>query len=162
MATSQHNHPTDAQLAATLPPESDRVTVPPGVPPTRGEGSDQVAWDEVPAGLRDHPRYRLVRLLGRGGMGNVYQAEHRLMRRYVAIKVISPELFQNVAAVERFQREVQAAAKLADASDILSRNPMSLQLRYLQTLIEISSEKNSTVIFPIPIDFIKAFMEKLK
>ncbi len=58
--------------------------------------------------------------------------------------------------------EYQAATKLADASDILSRNPMSLQLRYLQTLIEISSEKNSTVIFLIPIDFIKAFMEKLK
>jgi regulator of protease activity HflC (stomatin/prohibitin superfamily) len=58
--------------------------------------------------------------------------------------------------------EYQAATKLADASDILSRNPMSLQLRYLQTLIEISSEKNSTVIFPVPIDLIKAFMEKLK
>jgi regulator of protease activity HflC (stomatin/prohibitin superfamily) len=58
--------------------------------------------------------------------------------------------------------EFQAATKLADASDILSRNPMSLQLRYLQTLIEISSEKNSTVIFPIPIDLIKAFTEKLK
>jgi regulator of protease activity HflC (stomatin/prohibitin superfamily) len=58
--------------------------------------------------------------------------------------------------------EFQAATKLADASDILSRNPMSLQLRYLQTLIEISSEKNSTVIFPIPIDLIRAFTEKLK
>ena len=46
-------------------------------------------------------------------MGNVYQAEHRLMRRSVAIKVINPQLFQNAAAVERFQREVQAAAKLA-------------------------------------------------
>lgn len=58
--------------------------------------------------------------------------------------------------------EFQAATKLADASDILSRNPMSLQLRYLQTLIEISSEKNSTVIFPIPIDLISAFTEKFK
>ena len=58
--------------------------------------------------------------------------------------------------------EFQAATKLAEASDILSRNPMSLQLRYLQTLIEISSEKNSTVIFPVPIDLIKAFTEKLK
>lgn len=57
--------------------------------------------------------------------------------------------------------EFQAATKLAEASDILARNPMSLQLRYLQTLIEISSEKNSTVIFPIPIDLIKAFTEKL-
>ncbi|MBP1745872.1 MAG: domain, Band 7 family protein [Deltaproteobacteria bacterium] len=58
--------------------------------------------------------------------------------------------------------EFQAATKLADASDILSRNPMSLQLRYLQTLIEISTEKNSTIIFPVPIDLIKAFTEKLK
>jgi len=58
--------------------------------------------------------------------------------------------------------EFQAATKLAEASDILSKNPMSLQLRYLQTLIEISSEKNSTVIFPVPIDLIKAFTEKLK
>lgn len=58
--------------------------------------------------------------------------------------------------------EFQAASKLAEASDILSKNPMSLQLRYLQTLIEISSEKNSTVIFPVPIDLIKAFTEKLK
>jgi regulator of protease activity HflC (stomatin/prohibitin superfamily) len=57
--------------------------------------------------------------------------------------------------------EFQASAKLADASDILSRNPMALQLRYLQTLIEISTEKNSTIIFPIPIDILKVFMEKL-
>jgi regulator of protease activity HflC (stomatin/prohibitin superfamily) len=58
-------------------------------------------------------------------------------------------------------QEIQASAKLADASDILSRNPMALQLRYLQTLIEISTEKNSTIIFPIPIDILKVFMEKL-
>jgi regulator of protease activity HflC (stomatin/prohibitin superfamily) len=58
--------------------------------------------------------------------------------------------------------EYQAATKLAEASDILSRNPMSLQLRYLQTLAEISAEKNSTILFPIPIDLISAFTEKLK
>jgi regulator of protease activity HflC (stomatin/prohibitin superfamily) len=58
--------------------------------------------------------------------------------------------------------EYQAATKLAEASDILSRNPMSLQLRYLQTLAEISTEKNSTILFPIPIDLISAFTEKLK
>ena len=57
--------------------------------------------------------------------------------------------------------EYQAAAKLAEASDILSRNPMSLQLRYLQTLIEISTEKNSTIIFPLPIDIIKIFVDRL-
>lgn len=58
--------------------------------------------------------------------------------------------------------EYQASTKLSEASDILSRNPMALQLRYLQTLIEISTEKNSTIIFPIPIDLIKSFMEKDK
>jgi len=57
--------------------------------------------------------------------------------------------------------EFQASTKLAEASDILSKNPMSLQLRYLQTLIEISTEKNSTIIFPIPIDILKVFMEKI-
>ena len=58
--------------------------------------------------------------------------------------------------------EYQAATKLSEASDILSRNPMALQLRYLQTLIEISTEKNSTIVFPIPIDLIKIFIEKNK
>ncbi|HEX2964851.1 MAG TPA: slipin family protein [Syntrophorhabdaceae bacterium] len=57
--------------------------------------------------------------------------------------------------------EFQASAKLSEASDILSRNPMALQLRYLQTLIEISTEKNSTIIFPLPIDILKVFMDKL-
>jgi len=58
--------------------------------------------------------------------------------------------------------EYQAAAKLSEASEILSKNPMALQLRYMQTLIEISTEKNSTIIFPLPIDLIKMFMDKGK
>lgn len=58
--------------------------------------------------------------------------------------------------------EYQASTRLAEASDILSKNPMSLQLRYLQTLIEISTEKNSTIIFPVPIDLIKMFVDKAK
>ncbi len=56
--------------------------------------------------------------------------------------------------------EFQAATKLAMASDILEKNPMSLQLRYLQTLNEISSEKSSTIIFPIPLDLLKPFYKK--
>jgi regulator of protease activity HflC (stomatin/prohibitin superfamily) len=55
--------------------------------------------------------------------------------------------------------EFQAATKLAEASDIISRSPAALQLRYLQTLSEIATENNSTTIFPIPIDFLKAFMK---
>jgi len=60
--------------------------------------------------------------------------------------------------------EFQASERLAEAGAIIGREPTTLQLRYLQTLTEIATEKNSTIIFPIPIDLIKAFMgsEKLE
>lgn len=56
--------------------------------------------------------------------------------------------------------EFQAAQKLVDAARLMSEQPMSLQMRYLQTLAEIATEKNSTIIFPIPIDLLKPFLEK--
>jgi regulator of protease activity HflC (stomatin/prohibitin superfamily) len=56
--------------------------------------------------------------------------------------------------------EFQASTKLAEAATIISKDPTALQLRYLQTLSEISSEKNSTILFPIPIDLFKAFIRK--
>ena len=56
--------------------------------------------------------------------------------------------------------ELQASEKLAEAARILAEQPTSLQLRYLQTLTEIAAEKNSTTIFPVPIDLIKMFLEK--
>ena len=55
--------------------------------------------------------------------------------------------------------EFQASAKLAEAADIISKNPVTLQLRYLQTLNEISAENNTTTIFPLPIDLFKPFIE---
>ena len=55
--------------------------------------------------------------------------------------------------------EYQAAEKLKDAATIIEAHPMALQLRYLQTLTEIATEKNSTTIFPIPIDLIKPFLK---
>ncbi|MEW4561087.1 serine/threonine-protein kinase [Bremerella sp. JC770] len=67
----------------------------------------------IPAALLDHPRYRIIRLLGQGGMGTVYQAEHKLMERPVALKVISSRLIKSELAVERFHQEVKAAAKLS-------------------------------------------------
>lgn len=76
------------------------------------QSGEAVSVDELPAELRDHPRYRIVELIGRGGMGNVYRAEHRLMNRPVAIKLINSQLIRQPNAVERFRREVQAAAKL--------------------------------------------------
>ena len=56
--------------------------------------------------------------------------------------------------------EFQASQKLKEAADIIATEPIALQLRFLQTLTEIASEKNSTIIFPVPIDLLKPFMEK--
>ncbi len=54
--------------------------------------------------------------------------------------------------------EYQAAAKLAEAASVIGREPMALQLRYLQTLTEIGVEKNTTVVFPVPIDIIRQWI----
>jgi regulator of protease activity HflC (stomatin/prohibitin superfamily) len=56
--------------------------------------------------------------------------------------------------------EYQAAAKMADAAKVLSTYPAAIQLRFLQTLTEVATEKNSTTIFPVPIDLLKPFIEK--
>lgn len=64
------------------------------------------------------------------------------------------------AKIIHAEGEHQSAERLAAASKIMSTNPITIQLRYLQTLSEISSEKNSTIIFPIPIDIFQAFTKK--
>ena len=63
------------------------------------------------------------------------------------------------AKVIHAEGESQASAKLADAAEVLSRNPVSIQLRYLQTLTEIAETNNSTTIFPIPIDLLEPFLK---
>ncbi|MCA9050836.1 MAG: protein kinase, partial [Planctomycetaceae bacterium] len=68
---------------------------------------------DVPAQLAEHPRYEIVRLIGKGGMGDVYEARHRKMERRVAMKVIKRELVRKSEAVSRFHREVKAAAQLS-------------------------------------------------
>ena len=55
--------------------------------------------------------------------------------------------------------EYQASARLAEAAEIMGRQPMTLQLRYLQTLTEIAAENNSTVVFPLPIDLVRPLIE---
>lgn len=57
--------------------------------------------------------------------------------------------------------EYQAAQKLSEAADIMSKNPITLQLRYLQTLAEIATENNSTTIFPVPIDILSSFQSMM-
>lgn len=56
--------------------------------------------------------------------------------------------------------EFQASAKLLEAANVISKNPATIQLRYLQTLAEIAVENNTTTIFPVPINFLEAFMNK--
>src|SRR6476661_4851716 len=62
------------------------------------------------------------------------------------------------AKIINSEGEFQAAQKLTDAADIISTNPASLQLRYLQTLLEIGSTNNTTVVFPLPMDMIEPFL----
>ncbi|NIP39202.1 MAG: slipin family protein [Candidatus Dadabacteria bacterium] len=64
------------------------------------------------------------------------------------------------AKVISAEGEYQASTKLSEASDILSQNPMSLQLRYLQQMNEMASEKSSIIVFPLPIDLLRPFLEK--
>ncbi len=82
---------------AVTPARSDRPEVP----------------DVLPPDLARHERYRVVRLLGVGGMGAVYEAEHRVMQRPVALKVIKRAYTASAAVLERFRREVRAAARLS-------------------------------------------------
>src|SRR5919106_884885 len=65
-----------------------------------------------------------------------------------------------VAKVIRAEGEFQASQKLADAAEVISKQPMALQLRFLQSLVEVASEKNSTTIFPVPIDLLTPFLKK--
>jgi len=58
--------------------------------------------------------------------------------------------------------EYQAAQKLKEAAEIISEHPIALQLRFLQTLLELSSEKNSTIIFPLPLELLKPFLQDKK
>jgi regulator of protease activity HflC (stomatin/prohibitin superfamily) len=65
------------------------------------------------------------------------------------------------AKIIHAEGEFQAAERLAEAGRVMAATPATLQLRYLQTLTEISSERNSTVIFPIPIDIVTMFLNRL-
>lgn len=65
------------------------------------------------------------------------------------------------AKVIHAEGELQASRQLAEAADIIAHEPVTLQLRYLQTLTEIATEKNSTILFPFPIDIVRPFLELL-
>jgi serine/threonine protein kinase len=75
---------------------------------------------EIPQALAEHLRYRVLKTLGRGGMSTVYLAEHKVMKRTVALKVIRPELTASPDAVRRFRCEVEAAARLIHPNIVAS------------------------------------------
>jgi tRNA A-37 threonylcarbamoyl transferase component Bud32 len=91
--------------AAGTPNASDNTAVPGGRGPA--------APPDVPPELANHPRYRILKELGRGGMGVVYLAQQTAMNRQVVIKVVNKALLDHPDAVERFRREVHAAARLS-------------------------------------------------
>ncbi len=80
--------------------------------PTPPDDPAMALCPAVPPDLRDHPRYRVLELLGAGGMGCIYKARHRFMDRVVALKVIKHALLGQAAMVARFLQEVRAAARL--------------------------------------------------
>jgi len=80
------------------------------------------------------------------------------MRRSMAAQAEAER--ERRAKIIHAEGEFQASERLAEAGAIIAREPVTLQLRYLQTLTEIATERNSTIIFPIPIDLIKMFMDR--
>ena len=81
----------------------------------------------------------------------------QLQRAMAAEAEASREARAKVIAAEGEQK---AARALKEASDIISESPAALQLRYLQTLTNISAEKNSTIIFPVPIEMLAQFVNR--
>ncbi len=82
------------------------------------------------------------------------------MQRAIAIQAQAER--ERRAKIIHAEGEFQASQKLSEAAEVIQKFPVAIQLRFLQTLTEISSDKNSTIIFPVPIDMLAPFIEKLK
>jgi regulator of protease activity HflC (stomatin/prohibitin superfamily) len=82
----------------------------------------------------------------------------QVMQRAMAIQAEAER--EKRAKIVHAQGEFEAAQKLSEAADLMARNPVSIQLRYLQTLTEISVEKNSTIIFPVPVDLLEGLLDR--
>jgi regulator of protease activity HflC (stomatin/prohibitin superfamily) len=86
--------------------------------------------------------------------------QHTEMQRAIAKQAEAER--EKRAKIIHAEGEFQASAKLAEAAGVINREPIALQLRYLQTLTEIGVEKNTTVVFPVPIDIIRGWIEPKK
>jgi serine/threonine protein kinase len=107
------NLPPDSFMGKVKAADPAAASRPPVASPSRlGQTTAGAAPADVPAELANHPKFRIIRELGRGGMGVIYLAEHRAMEKNVALKVISPAVLDNPEALARFRAEVRAAGKL--------------------------------------------------
>ncbi|HUX61318.1 MAG: slipin family protein [Ignavibacteriaceae bacterium] len=82
------------------------------------------------------------------------------MQRAIAIQAQAER--ERRAKIINAEGEFQASQKLSEAAEVIGKFPVAIQLRFLQTLTEISSDKNSTIIFPVPIDLLTPFMNNMK
>ena len=80
------------------------------------------------------------------------------MQRAIAIQAQAER--ERRAKIIAADGEFQAAAKLAEAANVLNREPAAITLRYLQTLVEIGAEKNTTIVFPLPVDLVAGLLAK--
>jgi serine/threonine protein kinase len=101
-------------------PESTTKSTMANSGPSAAELPEVPLEQELPPEVLNHSRYGIVRKLGVGGMGSVYLAQHRVMDRPVALKVIRPDLLDNATLIERFHREVKSAARLATHPNIVA------------------------------------------
>src|SRR5262249_22647508 len=113
------------------------------------------ASPDVPAELVGHPRYRILGLLGSGGMGAVFKAEHRLMERVVALKVIRSELIAKPEAVERFRGEAKAAAHLSHPNIVIAHDAEQAGDVHFLVMEYVEGESLESLVRrrgPLPID----------
>jgi tRNA A-37 threonylcarbamoyl transferase component Bud32 len=114
---SEHKPPLSPAYARTAawsagPEEGRSLAESSETQPLAAGAPGRAAAPPVPPELTGHPRYRVLALLGQGGMGAVYKARHLHMDRLVALKVIRPALVTHPASLQRFRQEVRAAARL--------------------------------------------------
>ncbi len=109
---------------------------------------------KTPPELLGHPRYQILGVLGGGGMGTVYKAEHRLLDRPVVVKVINPELVHDEGLVLRFQREARLAARLSHPNVVAVYEAEQVGPTYLLVMEYIGGETLSELVRkrgPLPV-----------
>jgi serine/threonine protein kinase len=139
---------------SSFPPSLAR---PANAPSSAGQPPmSNIPCPEVPPELARHPKFLILRELGRGGMGVVYQARHKEMERQVVIKVINRALLDRPDSLERFRREIRSAAQLShpnivtayDAEQVGDSHILVMELVPGQSLAEVVKKKG-----PLPVAY---------